>query len=127
MEQIMYGTNQQDLLLNTIGAISPGDIAFAVSLFALVMIWAFVWKGIALWKAAQNNSVPWFVGLLLVNTLGILEIIYIFIISKKQTDATNHKKTKEEILQDAVIEAELKKMKEEVKTESEDNPHIAAK
>ena len=51
-------------------------------------IWIIVWKGTALWKAARNNSVPWFVVLLCVNTLGILEIIYIFYFSKKKNSPT---------------------------------------
>jgi len=41
-----------------------------------------VWKGWALWVAARQNSKPWFVVLLIINTLGILEILYIFIFSK---------------------------------------------
>lgn len=36
-------------------------------------------KGLALWRAARNNSKAWFVVLLLVNTLGLLEILYIAI------------------------------------------------
>lgn len=52
--------------------------------FALLTIWTLIWKGIALWKAAQNGSKPWFIALLIVNTTGILEIIYIFFFSKKK-------------------------------------------
>jgi len=52
----------------------------------LLFIWSFIWKGIALWKAAQNQSKIWFVVLLIVNTVGILEIIYIFCCSKKKTE-----------------------------------------
>lgn len=46
-------------------------------------VWTLIWKGIALWKAAKNDSLPWFIVLLIINTLGILEILYIFIFSKK--------------------------------------------
>jgi len=59
-----------------------------LSLFILLIVWSFIWKGIALWKAARNNSVPWFVVLLLVNTVGILEILYIYIFSKKQKESS---------------------------------------
>jgi len=52
-------------------------------LFIAVAIWSLIWKGIALWKAAENKSKPWFIALLIVNTIGILEIIYIFFFSKK--------------------------------------------
>lgn len=44
-------------------------------------IWTISWKGVALWKAAKNDSKPWFIALLLINTLGILEILYVFVLS----------------------------------------------
>lgn len=50
----------------------------------LAAIWIIPWKGVALWKAARNRSVAWFVILLIVNTLGILDIIYIFVFSGKK-------------------------------------------
>jgi len=57
-------------------------------LFALMTIWSIIWKGIALWKAARNNHIYWFVPLLFINTVGLLEIIYIFFFSKKKTQQT---------------------------------------
>ena len=50
----------------------------------LAAVWTIPWKGVALWRSAQNRSVAWFVILLIVNTLGILEIIYIFFFSKRK-------------------------------------------
>lgn len=46
-------------------------------------VWSLIWKGLALWKAARAGSAYWFAALLLINTLGILEILYIYIFSKK--------------------------------------------
>lgn len=54
-----------------------------MAIFAVIGIWTIIWKGIALWKAARNGSNIWFVILLLINSVGILEIIYIFYFSKK--------------------------------------------
>ena len=48
-----------------------------IVLFTLLVIWSGVLKGIALWKAGRNNQVAWFVAMLLINTAGILEIIYL--------------------------------------------------
>ena len=48
----------------------------------VVLIWSLPWKGVALWKAAQKKDLYWFVALLVVNTVGILDILYIFIFSK---------------------------------------------
>jgi len=50
----------------------------------LLILWVIPWKGVALWRAAKNNHKRWFVALLVVNSLAILEIIYIFIFSKKK-------------------------------------------
>ena len=51
---------------------------------ALAVVWTLPWKGVALWKAARAGSLKWFIALLVVNTLGVLEILYIFIFSKKK-------------------------------------------
>lgn len=53
---------------------------FAVLILAL---WTIPWKGWALWKAAKAGSKPWFIALLIVNTVGILDILYIYVFSKK--------------------------------------------
>ena len=47
----------------------------------LIIAWSFVWKGLALWRAAKRGEKIWFVAFLLVNTAGILEIIYLFLIT----------------------------------------------
>jgi hypothetical protein len=57
--------------------------AFAAASITLLTLWSIAWKGWALWIAARKGSKPWFVALLVVNTLGILEILYIFVFSKK--------------------------------------------
>lgn len=44
---------------------------------AVVVIWELCWKGAALWKASQNNQHVWFVLLFVLNTAGILPIIYL--------------------------------------------------
>jgi len=48
----------------------------------LVLLWTLPWKGVALWRAAKNSQKKWFIALLVVNTLAVLEIIYIFYFSK---------------------------------------------
>ena len=51
-------------------------------LILLLALWTIPWKGVALWKSARKRHTVWFVVLLIVNTLGILEILYIFIFSR---------------------------------------------
>jgi hypothetical protein len=53
-------------------------------LLVLSIVWTLPWKGVALWKSARNRHLVWFIVLLIVNTLGILEIIYIFGFSRKK-------------------------------------------
>lgn len=43
-----------------------------------------IWKGIALWKAGVNKHLYWFIAMFVLNTAGILPIIYIFNFSKKK-------------------------------------------
>lgn len=56
---------------------------FVFLFFFMFMVWTLPWKGIALWKAARSGHKIWFIALLIVNTLAILEIVYIFIFSRK--------------------------------------------
>lgn len=56
-------------------------LPFIGSFFLLAIAWSLVWKGLALWRAAQRKEKWWFIAFLLINTLGILEIVYIFAIT----------------------------------------------
>jgi len=54
--------------------------------FIAVMIWSFLWKGLALWKSANKRHLLWFVIMLVVNTLGLLEIAYFFFLNRWDID-----------------------------------------
>ncbi len=71
-----------------VGASSPGFLGVTGVLFVLVMLWSLVWKGMALWKAAEQRNKVWFVVLLIVNTVGILDILYLYVFSKKSNTPT---------------------------------------
>ena len=43
-----------------------------------LVIWSAVWKITALWKAARNRQLIWFICIAIFNTAGILPILYIF-------------------------------------------------
>lgn len=60
--------------LSTLGSDSFGII--------LILIWELIWKGIALWKAARLSHKAWFISILILNTVGILPIIYILFFAK---------------------------------------------
>ena len=48
-----------------------------VPLIMVVALWIVIIKGYALWHAARNSQKGWFIALLVVNTLGILEVVYL--------------------------------------------------
>jgi hypothetical protein len=50
----------------------------------LGVVWTLIWKSLAMWRAAKVGSKVWFVILLVVNTLGVLDIIYLYVISKPE-------------------------------------------
>lgn len=58
-----------------------GVTVFSLGMLALIM-WSFVWKGLALWHSAKRKEPWWFIAILLINTAGILEIIYLFAVAK---------------------------------------------
>jgi hypothetical protein len=64
---------------------------FATGLASTVLIivlgvWSLIWKGIALWKAARRDRVWWYVAMLVLNTVGILPIIYIYAVAPNQPE-----------------------------------------
>jgi hypothetical protein len=68
------------------GPVSAGVFGAATGfVLVVVVVWSLIWKGMALWKAARNESKPWFIVLLLVNSVGILDILYLYVFSKKSS------------------------------------------
>ena len=53
-----------------------------IYIFFVLILWELIWKGIALWKAARESQKYWFIVMLILNTVGILPILYIFIFKK---------------------------------------------
>lgn len=49
----------------------------------LIILWSLTWKAVALWKAARIGHKSWFAVLLIVNLVGIPEMIYLFFVARK--------------------------------------------
>jgi hypothetical protein len=63
----------------------PNDINQIPTIwFFVIYLWSILWKGIALWKAANLKQRNWFVGILVLNTIGILDIAYLFFFATKK-------------------------------------------
>lgn len=66
---ISYGTGPQLLL-------------YALPILTLLILWSLFWKGLALWHSAKRGDKGWFILLLVLNTLGIVEICYLLFVAK---------------------------------------------
>ena len=55
----------------------PGMTGIAILGLIVIMTWEVIWKGLGLWHSAQNKQKGWFIAILILNTLGLLPIIYL--------------------------------------------------
>ena len=53
-------------------------------LLVFIILWSLVWKALAWWKSARLGQPIWFIAFFIINTLGILEILYLFLFSKEE-------------------------------------------
>ncbi|MBU0628966.1 MAG: hypothetical protein KKC75_07280 [Nanoarchaeota archaeon] len=63
-----------------------------LSVLIPAVIWDLIWKGLALWKAARKKRYIWFIALLVLNTIGILPIIYLLFVPKQKKKQQKKKK-----------------------------------
>ena len=77
-EDLLTANPVSEIIATSLGV----SVATAIAIFLIISIWSLIWKALALWKSARKNQVIWFIALLLINTVGILEILYIFVFSK---------------------------------------------
>ena len=66
---------------NTPAAFDPSS-SEGRAIVGTIVVWGLAWKAVSLWTAARNDSKPWFATLFLSNTLGILDAVYIFGVSR---------------------------------------------
>ncbi len=59
----------------------------------LILLWSMFWKILALWRAAKGNQRYWFIAMLLLNTFGIAEIIFLVKFSKNKLKLEDLKTT----------------------------------
>lgn len=61
--------------------------------FLILTLWSMVWKGLALWKAAQRQERNWFMVILIVNTFGILDLIYYYLVGRNDNTSNQRGNT----------------------------------
>ena len=59
---------------------------WVVPLLIVLIVWELFWKSASMWHAARKKDLAWFFILLIFNTLGILDIIYLYGFEKIKTD-----------------------------------------
>ena len=82
---------QPNLIINSsstplFGAPIPTEFFILIIILA---IWSLIWKGLALYKSAQKGQKIWFIIMLIANTVGILEIIYLLTHREKKSNIIN--------------------------------------
>lgn len=87
---------------NSLPQIDPKIFSFLIIGAIIVTIWSLVWKGFALWRSARNRHKGWFIFMLILNTAGILEIVYLIIYRKRKVKeipsvAESQNQTRQEI------------------------------
>jgi methionyl-tRNA synthetase len=60
------------------------------NVFLPLIAWALLWKGLALWRAARLQQIGWYIALLIINTVGIFEIIYLIATNKKYKERNSY-------------------------------------
>ena len=58
--------------------------ATILTILIVLAIWESIWKAIALWKSGKNNQLAWFIFIFIINSAGILPILYIFFFQKNK-------------------------------------------
>ena len=73
-------------MLNILEIVSRQSEGARSLMFTTILIWSIFWKGLALWHSARNKQKYWFVALLVINTIGILEIIFLALFKRDRNN-----------------------------------------
>jgi hypothetical protein len=65
---------------------SLANLMAGVNIYTLLALalWTLPWKAWAMWLSARRGDFWWFIAFSLINTIGILEILYIFLVAKQR-------------------------------------------
>ncbi|MCR4285146.1 MAG: DUF5652 family protein [archaeon] len=73
--------------------------------FIPVIVWMIIWKLMAMWRAARNNQIFWFIACLVINTVGVLPMLYLIFFQKDM----NHLRKAKKIEVKKVVGKKIKK------------------
>jgi hypothetical protein len=52
-----------------------------------LLVWEMAWKGLALWRAGRNNQPGWFIALLVINSAGLLPMVYLWLSGRQNSSS----------------------------------------
>lgn len=55
-----------------------------ITVIAALTLWSALWKAVALYTAGKRSQKGWFVALFFINTVGVLEILYLAFFSNTE-------------------------------------------
>lgn len=81
LREAVWGSNNVGWRFAEAGAGFGAGALFGILVLA-ALVWTLYWKYRAIWHAVKHDQKIWTVVFLVVNTLGILEILYLYWLSK---------------------------------------------
>jgi hypothetical protein len=81
-QQTDYYNNAMAIINNWSNILRMPQIHALAPILPVLLLWEGFWKGLALWHSGRRGQAWWFVIILVVNTIGILPIIYLFAVAK---------------------------------------------
>jgi hypothetical protein len=63
------------------------QLAMAWAITIALVVWGYLWKCVAFWKAARRDQTGWYVVIALAPTFGVLEMIYVFLVAPRTPES----------------------------------------
>lgn len=57
-----------------------------IQVLLLILGWSLPWKGFAMWRAAKIDHKRWFIAILVLNTMGVVDILYLLFYNKNKNE-----------------------------------------
>lgn len=67
------------------------NTTWGIAAIVLITLWSALWKMVALYTAGKKTHKGWFVAVFFINTVGVLEIIYLAFFSNTDVRATRRR------------------------------------
>lgn len=58
------------------------ELSWFIPLIIILAIWDMIWKIVAMWYASRDNQKMWYILLAIINSIGVLPILYLLVIRK---------------------------------------------